>query len=238
MPKEKGDFLEAVKPTRSELLVRKANRKLAEQGLNLLKKKRDALLREFMPIIDKTMELSLRLESSCQEAVYELTMAKAKEGGCCVRSASYATKTEAYVDITGTHVMGVPIPVIRKGTSTLKNPMTRGYSVTGVSSRVDSVSERFEEIIDVIIESADIETRLRRLGEELRKTNRRVNALEHVVVPQLDQQIRFIQMSLEERAREDLFRLKKVKKALEIKQQERIERLTSRKLPKLEEIND
>ncbi|MDY6796893.1 MAG: V-type ATP synthase subunit D [Actinomycetota bacterium] len=217
--------MEQVNPTRSELLKLKANRSLADQGMNLLKRKRDALLQEFMPIIDETMRLSLRLERVTADAQFDLAMAKAKDGGQSVRSTSYAAQGEVLVDITGTHVMGVPIPVIRKGQSTMRSALKRGYSITGVSSRVDSAAEKFEEIIDVIIESADIETRLRRLGEELRKTNRRVNALENVVVPEFDDQIKFIEMSLEERFREDIFRLKKVKKALERKSEARMERL-------------
>ncbi len=217
--------MEQVHPTRSELLKRKANRALADQGMNLLKRKRDALLAEFMPIIDETMRLSLRLERVTADAQFDLAMAKAKDGGPTVRSASYAAMGDIMVDITGTHVMGVPIPVIRKGQSSLRNALKRGYGITGVSSRVDAAAEKFEEIIDVIIESADIETRLRRLGEELRKTNRRVNALENIVIPDYDEQIKFIQMSLEERAREDIFRLKKVKKALERKEEARLRRL-------------
>ncbi len=217
--------MEQVKPTRSELLRLKVNRNLAEQGMNLLKKKRDALLLEFMPIIDETMRLSLRLERVTADAQYDLAMAKAKEGGQTVRSASYASQGEVLVDITGTHVMGVPIPTIRKGQSTMRSALKRGYGVTGVSSRVDSAAEKFEEIIDVIMESADIETKLRRLGEELRKTNRRVNALENIVIPNLDEQIKFIEMSLEERARENVFRLKKVKRALEQKAEARMARI-------------
>ncbi len=217
---------EQVHPTRSELLKLRDSRTLAEQGMNLLKRKRDALLAEFMPIIDETMRLSLRLERVTVDAQFDLAMAKAKDGGPSVRSASYAASGEIMVDITGTHVMGVPIPVIRKGQSSMRSVLKRGYGITGVSSRVDSAAEKFEEIIDVIIESADIETRLRRLGEELRKTNRRVNALENIVIPDYNAQIKFIQMSLEERAREDIFRLKKVKKALERKEMERLERLS------------
>jgi V/A-type H+/Na+-transporting ATPase subunit D len=217
--------MEQVHPTRSELLKCKSSRSLADQGMNLLKRKRDALLREFMPIIDETMRLSLRLERVAMEAQFELSMAKAKEGGPVIRSASYASSGEALVDITGTHVMGVPIPVIRKGASSIRPLTKRGYGITGVTSRVDGVADKFEEIIDVIIESADIETRLKRLGEELRKTNRRVNALENIVIPEYAEQIKFINMSLEERAREDIFRLKKVKKALERKEKVRLEKM-------------
>jgi len=89
--------------------------------------------------------------------------------------------------------------------------------VTGVSSRVDETADKFERILDVIIEYAGIETRLKRLGEEINKTNRRVNALEQVTIPSLREQVTYIRQTLDERAREDLFRLKKVKKKIETK---------------------
>jgi len=211
--------MEKVNPTRSELLYRKQQINLAMMGTELLKKKRDALLREFLPIIDETMKLSLRLERATADAQKTLAMAEAVEGRKVLRSVGFATKGEVLVDITGTHVMGVPIPVIRKSSAPMKNELERGYSITGVGARVDQTAEKFEEIVDIMIQSADIETRLRRLGEELQKTNRRVNALENIVVPELAEQVKFIFNSLDERAREDHFRLKKVKsKILERKQ--------------------
>lgn len=206
--------MERVKPTRSELLFRRQQIKLAAQGMDLLKKKRDALLREFLPIIDETMRLSLQLERSTADAQEALAMARAVDGRSVLQSVSFATKGEVQVDISGTHVMGIPIPVIRKAETTRKTELERGYSVTGVSSRIGQTASKFEEIIDTMIESADIETRLRRLGEELEKTNRRVNALENVVIPELEAQVKFIFSSLDERAREDHFRLKKVKKKI------------------------
>ena len=203
--------MEKVNPTRSELLYRKQQINLAMMGTELLKKKRDALLREFLPIIDETMKLSLRLERATADAQQTLAMTEAVEGRKVLRSVGFATKGEVLVDISGTHVMGVPIPVIRKSSAPLKNELERGYSITGVGARVDQTAMKFEEIVDIMIQSADIETRLRRLGEELQKTNRRVNALENIVVPELAEQVKFIFNSLDERAREDHFRLKKVK---------------------------
>jgi V/A-type H+-transporting ATPase subunit D len=182
--------------------------------MDLLKKKRDALLREFLPIIDETMRLSLRLERATADAQAALALASAVEGKTVLRSVSFATKGEVLVDISGTHVMGVPIPVIRKAETPIKTELERGYSITGVGARIDQTAEKFEEIVDLMIESADIETRLRRLGEELQKTNRRVNALENTVIPELEEQVKFIFSSLDERAREDHFRLKKVKKKI------------------------
>lgn len=203
--------MEKVNPTRSELLYRRQQIRLAEQGMDLLKKKRDALLREFLPIIDETMKLSIQLERATMDAQATLALAQSIEGRDVLQSVSFATKGEVQVDISGTHVMGVPIPVIRKAATPIKTELKRGYAITGVSSRVDQTASKFEEIVDLMIQSADIETRLRRLGEELQKTNRRVNALENVVVPELKEQVKFIFSALDERAREDHYRLKKVK---------------------------
>lgn len=185
--------------------------------MDLLKQKRDALLIEFMGVMDETLRLSEALQKSVSEAQYSLAVSKAVDGTVALRSAALATKGEVIIEMSGTKIMGVAVPVVTKGESPIKSSFTRGYAVTGVSSRVDEAADKFERILDVIIEYADIETRLKRLGEEINKTNRRVNALEQVTVPALREQVSYIRMTLDERAREDLFRLKKVKKKIEKK---------------------
>ncbi len=191
--------------------------------MDLLKQKRDALLIEFMSVMDETLRLSSSLQKTVAEAQYGLAVAKAVDGTVSLRSAGLATTGRVAVDMTGTKIMGVSVPVVTKGESPVRSSFTRGYSVTGISSRIDECADRFERILDVIIEYADIETRLKRLGEEINKTNRRVNALEQVTVPTLKEQVAYIRMTLDERAREDLFRLKKVKKKLERKKQKQDE---------------
>jgi V/A-type H+-transporting ATPase subunit D len=185
--------------------------------MDLLKKKRDALLIEFMSVMDETLRLSSVLQKTANEAQYSLAMAQSVDGSVSLRSASLATKGEITIDMTGTKIMGVSVPVVTKGESPVRTSFTRGYAITGVSSRIDETADRFERVLDVIIEYADIETRLKRLGEEIQKTNRRVNALEQITVPQLKEQVAYIRMTLDERAREDLFRLKKVKNKIERK---------------------
>ncbi|MCL4554458.1 MAG: V-type ATP synthase subunit D [Actinobacteria bacterium] len=209
--------MEEVRPTRTELLERREQIKLAEQGMDLLKQKRDALLIEFMGVMDETLRLSELLQRAVSEAQYSLAVAEAVDGTVALRSAGMATKGEVTVEMSGTKIMGVPVPVVTKGESPIRTSFTRGYAVTGVSSRVDETAHKFERILDVIIEYADIETRLKRLGDEIQKTNRRVNALEQITVPQLRGQVTYIRQILDERAREDLFRLKKVKKKIESK---------------------
>ena len=209
--------MEEVRPTRSELLERKQQITLAEQGMDLLKQKRDALLIEFMSVMDETLRLSSDLQRTTNEAQYSLALAKAVDGVVSVRSAAFATRGEISIDMTGTKIMGISVPVVTKGESPVRTSFTRGYAITSVSSRIDESADKFERILDVIIEYADIETRLKRLGEEIQKTNRRVNALEQITVPQLREQVTYIRQALDERAREDLFRLKKVKRKIETK---------------------
>jgi V/A-type H+-transporting ATPase subunit D len=212
--------VEEVRPTRSELLERKQQITLASQGMDLLKQKRDALLIEFMSVMDETLRLSSDLQRTTAEAQYSLAIAKSVDGVVSVRSAAMATKGEISIDMTGTKIMGVSVPVVTKGESPVRSSFSRGYAITSVSSRIDETADKFERILDVIIEYADIETRLKRLGEEIQKTNRRVNALEQITVPQLKEQVAYIRQALDERAREDMFRLKKVKRKIEARKAE------------------
>jgi V/A-type H+-transporting ATPase subunit D len=178
--------------------------------MDLLKQKRDALLIEFMSVMDETLRLSGLLQKATAEAQYSLAVAKSVDGNVAVRSVGMATKGDISVDMTGAKIMGISVPVVTKGESPMRSSFTRGY-------RIDESADKFERILDVIIEYADIETRLKRLGEEIQKTNRRVNALEQITVPALREQVAYIRQTLDERAREDLFRLKKVKKKIERK---------------------
>jgi len=208
--------MEELHTTRTELLQRRLQIDLAQQGRDLLEKKRDALLMEFMKIMEEVLELSSKLRRTAAEANFSLAVAQAVDGTVNLRSAALATHGEITVEITGTHIMGVPIPeVARKNVR--RTALERGYGITGISSRIDEVAEKFEEELNVIIQMAAIETKLRRLGAEIQKTRRRVNALDQVVIPTLKEQVRYIYMALDERSREDLFRLKKVKKTLEAK---------------------
>ncbi|MGE5623594.1 MAG: V-type ATP synthase subunit D [Methanocella sp.] len=207
--------------TRTEFLNRFNQIVLAEQGRDLLKEKRDALVIEFMAIMDRVLEGSRQLSAVAEHSHQALAMANAVDGAVTIRSAAMATRSRLEVEMSGTYVMGVPCPTIERQ-SIHRTVLTRGYSITGVSSRVDEVAEAFEDELEVIIRLAGVETKLRRLGAEIQKTRRRVNALENVILPDLRQQVEYIEMVLEERGREDLFRLKKVKRALQRRSTERL----------------
>jgi len=212
--------LEEIHVTRMELLEKKKQIQLAEQGADLLKKKRDALLIEFMSIMDVALQTSEELQRVAKEATYAISIARAVDGTVALKAAGLAVEKKPFVDIKGSYIMGIPIPEVNK-VSVRRSILGREWSMLGVSSRIDETAEKMESEIDVIVEVAGIETKLKRLGAEIQKTRRRVNALDYIVVPRLKEQVKFITQSLEERAREDIFRLKKVKKSLERRKKER-----------------
>jgi len=217
--------VEQVNPTRMELIKKRAQIKLAEQGRDLLREKMDALIQEFFHIMVSVSKSREELEIASTSAQRSLYIARAVDDPVTLKSASFATKRAVTLDIRGKNIMGVPVPLVERKTVT-KSVLERGYSLIGTSGRIDEVAEKYEAKLDLIIELAETETSLRRLGDEIQMNRRRVNALEQVLIPELKRQAKYIKIAIEEKEREDLFRLKKVKKLIErrkaIKKRERI----------------
>lgn len=205
--------MEQVNPTRMELIRKRAQIKLAEQGRDLLREKMDALIQEFFRIMGSVSRSREELEAVAETAFRSLVIAQAVDDPVTLRSVSFTTRKQIALDISGKNIMGVPVPIIEKKRFSLPS-IERGYSILGVSGRIDETAERFESEIDLIIGLAETETALRRLGHEIQMNRRRVNALEQVLIPELKRQAKYIKITIEEREREDLFRLKKVKKIL------------------------
>lgn len=205
--------MKQARATRAELLAKKKQIALAYQGRDLLKEKRNALMQQLMQTAEQVMRRSDVLEQRVGQATATLAIAEAIDGPEVVQSAALAAQGQVSVDVTGANIMGVPVPVIEQK-SIARGPLSRGYSPVSVSGRIEATAEAFENLFDLIIELADREMRLRRLAEEIGHTTRRVNALDNVLIPRLITERDYIQMMLEEREREDLFRLKRVKKKL------------------------
>ncbi|HUK38201.1 MAG TPA: V-type ATP synthase subunit D [Methanomicrobiales archaeon] len=209
---------EQASPTRMELIRKKAQIRLARAGRDLLREKMDALIREFFRTMESVSRSRGDLEGTVEAARHSLTVALAVDDPVAVRSASFAAKRGIVLDIRGKNVMGVPVPVIEKK-RVARSVLERGYGITGVSGRIDEVAERYEQALDLVIILAETETALQRLGGEIRMTRRRVNALEQVVIPSLERQAKAIETTIGEREREDLFRLKRVKRIIERKRE-------------------
>ena len=202
-----------VSVTRMELLARNAQIALARQGRDLLEQKRTALMNEFLRIADKVMERSDALQMAAANSRQALAWAEAFAGTEAVKSAALASRGELALQVRSISVMGVKVPHIEQKRVS-RSVLGRGYSVVGTSITIDEVAAAFETQVDYIIQLAESELRLTRLASEIQRTSRRLNALDHLLIPRLEDECNFIQMALDERERSDHFRLKLVKRIL------------------------
>jgi len=196
------------------LLQRKQQAKIAIQGVDLLKRKRDALVADFFNIVRQSLAARERLTAACREAYVMLALAKAWEGREALEAAALADRREVLVDIEVRNVWGTKIPEVEVK-EVGRTLLERGHNPATTSARTVESAANFEEVLRAIIETAATEIKLKKIGQEIKKTTRRVNALEQVVIPRLYGEIRFITAVLEQRAREDVFRLKRIKQKLE-----------------------
>jgi V/A-type H+-transporting ATPase subunit D len=207
-----------VSVTRMELLARKAQIVLASQGRDLLEQKRAALMKEFMRTADIALEHSDALQVSAADANRSLARSEVMAGAESVRSAALASRGAFELEVTTRNVMGVRIPHIEQK-NVSRSFLERGYSIVGTSISIDETASAFEQEVEAIIRLAETELRLSRLGNEIQRTSRRLNALDHFLIPRLKAERDFIQMALDERERADHFRLKLVKHSLERKRE-------------------
>ncbi len=204
--------MERISPTRMNLLRKKDQIKLAQQGVDALKNKRDALLQEFFSLVKDLSSFREKLGNSSQQAVNSLIMASVLDGMQHLRSVAMVSKRDVTISIEEKKLWGVVVPEVKKEVSYIRPFLERGVSHTGTSSRMDEAAAGFESILDLVIEMAPTEIKLKRLGKEIQKTTRRVNTLEQQLIPSLEDEVRLIRQTLEEREREDIFRLKRLKK--------------------------
>ena len=203
--------MENVTPTRMNLLIKKRQIKVAESGVSLLKNKRDALLSEFLKLLKPLLEKYKHLDRTLVRAVNTLLFALGKDGSEELRSAALASAKELILKMREKKVWGVSVPEIEKSNGK-RNILLRGYNPLSVTTRIDETADAFEILVDEILTIVPLEIKFKRIGEEIKKTTRRVNALEEKVIPQLKEEVNYIRRVLEEREREDKFRLKLLKK--------------------------
>ena len=202
--------MQQVSATRSELLARRARIKLAAQGRDLLKERRSALVREFNRLGASALASIDALDRDAAGAGRLLGLSVAAHGPEPVESAARAAQGDIEVSLRTRSVAGVPIVEIDKE-PVARARTDRGYSLAATSARLDEVAERFEAVLDKLLELAVLELSVRRLADEIARTTRRMNALEHVVVPRLESERAHIALVLEEREMDDRVRLRRMR---------------------------
>ncbi|WP_404807989.1 V-type ATP synthase subunit D [Methanobrevibacter smithii] len=213
------DIIDGINPTRMELLSLKNRTKLAVKGHGLLKEKRDALIKEFFDILDRVKGVREAAERSLKEANEALLEAQIAMGDLAVRKASLSVKESIDVDIKSRSVMGVSVPVTNVKMEE-RSIIDRGYSFSDTTIQLDEAAKKFEKSIKFLIELGEVEKTIFLLAEEIEATKRRVNALEHIMIPRFENTEKNIDMRLQEMERENFVRLKMIRSTIEKKDNE------------------
>lgn len=200
-----------VPATKSNLLRLSDELGFAREGRDLLDEKREILIMEIMGMLEDAHRKRLTMEKELAEAYKALAVAKVLMGTESMRRASLGIQAEALVDIWDRSVMGVVVPVVQVKWNKFDKPR---YGFAGTTLALDDMTQRFSHCLELLVELAEIETTLWRLATELKKVQRRFNALDNLLIPQYDETVKYIQYTLEEKEREILFQLKRVKEKI------------------------
>lgn len=205
---------EQLSPTRMELMGVKERITLAQKGYQLLKQKRDILIIELMAILHPSMTVRDRLNDQMKKAYRSLNEAQTYHNAIELENIAMSVRKSQNSEVAIRNVMGVKLPVVNPAPHK-RTIRERGYGMAYSSARVDEAAENFEKSLDIIMEMAEKEISMKKLLLEIEKTKRRVNALDYIVIPWLQESQSIITIKLDEMERDDLVTLKSIKKHLE-----------------------
>jgi V/A-type H+-transporting ATPase subunit D len=204
--------ISGVRPTRIELLKLKKQELIAEKGHDLLQEKLDAMLIEYTKFVDSCREQRKELDAVMTDAVMTMKTAAAILGSNRIEEIALSSSGMGDVSMGTRVIMGVRVPEIGVPA---EPGFHRGYSYLGTTSKLDESGVLFGKAAAAALKLAELEGTVGRLALEIQTTRRRVNALEHILLPRIRETRRYIEMRLEEREREDLFRRKRTKQVIQ-----------------------
>lgn len=204
-----------VNPTRMELRRLKTRLKTATRGHKLLKDKSDEMIRQFMVYVRENKRLREEIEAELSSALKGFTLARAVSSNAVIEEAVMMPATKAEISLSSDNVMSVEVPSIsvieHEGQD--KYP----YSFDTVTSELDASIGTLSTLLVKLVKLAEVEKTCDMLADEIEKNRRRVNALEYVMIPQIEETIKYINMKLDENERASTIRLMKVKSMIEQK---------------------
>ena len=195
-------------PTKGNLMLAKNSLALAHQGFDLMDKKRNILLKELMSLIDEAKDIQEEIDATFTRAYACLQRANIEHGISKVQELAFTVAIEASIRIQTRSIMGTEIPHIKYDAR--QNDLTYSFSTTHES--IDIVREAFREVKDLTIKLAEVENSAYRLATNIKKTQKRANALKNITIPMYTNLVYTINNALEEKEREEFTRLKVIKK--------------------------
>ena len=200
-----------INPTRMELTRLKGRLKTAQRGHKLLKDKRDELMKQFMDVVRENRALRRRVEEGLMRAHGAFTVAAALMSPEMLEQSLLYPKQSVELDMTFENVMSVDVPRYQFHTSSQEPGEIYPYGFAQTSGELDDAVDAMAQVFQDMLKLAEVEKTSQLLAEEIEKTRRRVNALEYVKIPEMQQNIKYITMKLDENERANTIRLMKVK---------------------------
>ncbi len=181
-------------------------------SLALLRNRRESMVRELFAVAGEAVVTRDALLSTLRNAWSALALSLGAEGRAAVESAAIAARREISVTVSARNFWGMRLPEVR-WQDVVRAADARGYAFPGVSSATDAAAREYEKALEAVFRVVAVETRFRRIGAEIAKTTRRINVLNEVILPGLRSRIRTVRLALEEREREEVFRMKRFKRS-------------------------
>ncbi len=203
-----------VTPTRMELTRLKRKLATTRRGHKLLKDKRDELMRQFMDLVRENMALRKKVEAGLEAANKNFVLAKSTMSDEAVNVAFMTPKQEVSLEAGTKNIMSVDIPVFEYKTRTSDANDIYSYGLAFTSSDLDDAVKSLADLLPDMLKLAEVEKACQLMAAEIEKTRRRVNALEHVLIPETEANIKYISSKLDENERSTQIRLMKVKDML------------------------
>lgn len=203
-----------VSPTRMELTRLKGKLKTAQRGHKLLKDKRDELMKQFLDTVREVRSLRAEVEEDLMRVHKSFTVASALMSSEALEQALLYPKQSVELTRTTHNIMSVNVPVYDFQTKTKSDSDIYPYGFAATSGELDDAVEALGLVFRKMLKLAQIEKSAQLMAEEIEKTRRRVNALEYVKIPQMEESIKYITMKLDENERANTIRLMKVKDML------------------------
>ena len=194
-------------PTKGNLMLAKNSLALARQGYDLMDKKRNVLLKELMALIDEAKEIQEQIDSTFTKAYACLQRANIEHGISKVQQLAFTVPIEESIRIQTRSIMGTEIPHVKYDEK--ENNLTYSFSTT--SESIDIAREAFREVKDLTIKLSMVENSAYRLASNIKKTQKRANALKNITIPMYTNLAHNINNALEEKEREEFTRLKVIK---------------------------
>jgi len=197
--------------TRANLLFLKEKAQSVSDSIDILNGRRQALIREFLNTTIPFLRSRKEIKKIYGRAIEELSLSLGHEGKDSIDSIATSTERELGVDITEKSIWGLKYKDVIVSETPVRSPEERSYDYRSTTPHLEESIYMFEKLVESMIEIADFESKLKRLGDEILKTTRKIRVLEERVQPRLKLEIKTVTRYLEERERESYCRLKRVK---------------------------